>query len=85
MTTTNARVKCEGIKGSRSYLTDTDVVAPRALHDRSIIIDIQDVDGEWVVCEPGRWTIICGTNLQQHMNTERRKLYLFSQLSLHYL
>lgn len=38
----------------RPYLTNADVVAPQASNNRCIVIDVQDVDGEGMVCESRR-------------------------------
>lgn len=35
---------------ARPYLTYTDVVAPLAFDNGCVVIDVQDVDGEGVVC-----------------------------------
>lgn len=50
-----------------TYLTDANVVAPLAFNNRCIVIDIQDVDGEGVVCVSGRRAVVNGTHLKQQM------------------
>ena len=45
------------------YLTDADVVAPLAFNNRRIVIDVQDIDGEGVICVSGSRAIVTGTHL----------------------
>lgn len=48
---------------ARPYLAYADIVALLAFNNRCIIIDVQDVDGEGVVCVSGRWAIVACTHL----------------------
>lgn len=52
------------------YLIHADVVAPLALNNWRIIINVQYVDGERVVHVSGRWAIVSGTDLKQYMWTD---------------
>ncbi len=45
------------------YLTYADVVAPLAFNNRCVVIDVQDVDGEGVICVSWRWATVDGTHL----------------------
>ncbi len=47
----------------RPYLAYANIVAPLAFNNRCIVIDVQDVDGEGVVCVSGWRAIVDGTHL----------------------
>ena len=51
----HVRTKCDHVTCEfRTYLTNANVVAPLVFNKGRVVIDIQDVDGERVVCVSGR-------------------------------
>ena len=51
------------------HLADADVVAPPALHHGRVVVDVQDVDGEGVVREPGGGAVVHGPHLSQQQGS----------------